>query len=146
MIQVNKEIVITSGYFNPLHVGHVSYLEEAKKLGDRLIVIVNNDFQVKLKGSKVFMNQKDRSTIIKALAAVDGVYISNSKDGSVCDDLEHLRKLFSHDHLIFAKGGDRTLGNIPEVKVCQDNNIQMIFNVGCAKTTSSSKILKEWEH
>jgi len=135
--------IITSGYFNPLHTGHISYLNEAKKLGDRLIVIVNNDEQVKLKGSKPFMEEQDRLNIIENLKSVDIAIVSKSEDKSVCEDLRRIRLFFPFDELIFAKGGDRTIDNIPEVDTCKDNNIQMIFGVGCEKTTSSSDILKK---
>jgi len=136
------KIVITSGYFNPLHTGHVSYLRDAADIGDKLIVIVNNDKQVELKGSKVFMNETDRSIIVGSLKYVDYVYISCSTDGSVCEDLCRLRAEYPNDCLIFAKGGDRTKDNIPEVPVCESNNILMVFDVGCKKVTSSSEILK----
>jgi cytidyltransferase-like protein len=134
--------IITSGYFNPLHTGHISYLNEAKKLGDRLIVIVNNDEQVKLKGSKPFMEEQDRLKIIENLKCVDIAISSKSSDKSVCEDLRNIRLFFPYDELIFAKGGDRTIDNIPEVDTCKENDIIMTFDVGCKKVTSSSDILK----
>lgn len=137
--------IITSGYFNPLHTGHISYLNEAKKLGDKLVVIVNNDEQVKLKGSKPFMDEQDRLTIIENLKCVDIAIISKSNDKSVCYDLQNIRYFFPYDELVFAKGGDRTIDNIPEVPVCRDNNIDMIFDIGGKKIISSSDILKRSE-
>ena len=136
------KIVIASGYFNPLHTGHVSYLEEAKKLGDKLIVIVNNDKQVNIKGSRKFMNEYDRATIVAGLKSVDAIWRSKSKDASVCKDLELLREAYPDDTLVFAKGGDRNINNIPEVQVCHENGIKMVFNVGDPKITSSSDILE----
>lgn len=135
--------IITSGYFNPLHTGHISYLNEAKKLGDRLIVVVNNDDQVKLKGSKPFMEEQERLKIIENLKCVDIAIISKSSDKSVCEDLRNIRVFFPYDELVFAKGGDRTIDNIPEVETCRENNINMSFGIGCEKTTSSSDILKK---
>lgn len=139
------KLVIASGYFNPLHRGHVSYLEEAKKLGDKLFVIVNNDIQVKLKGSKEFLDANERELIVKALRVVDYVKISFSHDKTVGPDLVDIKKQFPKDKLIFAKGGDRVLGNLPqsEIDACKNGNIEMVFNVGEEKIQSSSKILEK---
>jgi rfaE bifunctional protein nucleotidyltransferase chain/domain len=126
--------VCASGYFNPLHVGHLEYLEKAKALGDWLIVIVNSDKQVLLKGSKPFMNQADRVEIIKALECVDQVVLSIDEDKTVCKTLRNL----SPD--IFAKGGDRTVDNIPEKAVCEELGIKMVFGLG-DKIRSSSELL-----
>lgn len=136
------KIIITSGFFNPLHSGHISYLREAARLGDKLMVIVNNDKQVELKGSKPFMDLKERLLIVGSLKDVDYVWGSISEDISVCEDLRDLAKLYSSDNLIFAKGGDRVLDNIPEASVCKELGISMVFGVGCEKVQSSSKLLK----
>lgn len=126
--------VCTSGYFNPLHVGHIKLLEEAARLGDHLTVIVNNDEQVKLKGSTTFMSEIERCQIIQALACVDEVILSIDNDRTVCETL----KLISPN--IFAKGGDSTIDNIPqsELRVCYDNGIDVVFDVGGSKVQSSS--------
>lgn len=136
----SKEIVVAvSGYFNPLHVGHVRYLKEAKKLGTKLIVIINSDKQSKLKGSFLFMSEKERAEIVSSLRFVDGVVLSIDKDKTVCKTLE----LIKPD--IFAKGGDRTLDNIPETEreVCQKFGIKIIFNVGGGKIQSSSWLISK---
>ncbi len=87
----SKEVVvITSGYFNPLHVGHVRYLREAKKLGTKLIVVINSDKQCKLKRSFLFMDEKERSEIISSLKFVDEVVLSIDKDETVCKTLKML--------------------------------------------------------
>jgi len=143
------KLIITSGYFNPIHSGHISYLIEAAKLGDKLIVIVNNDKQIELKGSKPFMNSAERSIIVSNLKCVDEVHVSQSTDKSVCEDLRLMRKKYPHEELIFAKGGDRdekdaVNPNSPlyyDTLVCKENNITVAFNVGCEKVTSSSEIL-----
>jgi len=133
-----KEIVVaTSGYFNPLHIGHLRCLQAAKKLGTKLVVIVNSDEQVKVKGSVTFMPEKERMEIVKALKPVDEVILSVDKDLTVCKSLE----LVKPD--IFAKGGDRTLGNIPEVPVCEKLGIKMVFGVGGGKIQSSSWLIKK---
>ena len=125
--------VVTSGYFDPLHVGHLECLELAKELGDKLIVIVNSDFQAKLKKGKSFMNEKDRMKIISALKCVDEVFLSIDKDKSQCESLKYLKPD------IFAKGGDRTSDEIPEAKVCRDFNIKIIDGLG-EKIRSSSEL------
>ena len=125
--------VATSGYFDPLHVGHLESLELAKQLGDKLIVIVNSDLQAKLKKGKSFMKQEDRIKIIAALKCVDEVFLSIDKDKSQCESLRYLKPT------IFAKGGDRTSGEIPEAKVCKKLNIEIIDGLG-AKIRSSSSL------
>jgi D-beta-D-heptose 7-phosphate kinase/D-beta-D-heptose 1-phosphate adenosyltransferase len=137
---MNKEkIVIASGYFNPLHVGHLEYLELAKKLGDKLIVIINNDEQVKIKGSTPFMNQEDRLRIVKGLKCVDEVFLSIDEDASVCKSIEFLAKTKGAN--IFAKGGDRNTGNIPEKEICDKLEIEIIDGLG-AKIRASSELIK----
>src|SRR5438128_600676 len=101
-----KKIVITSGYFNPIHVGHINLMREAKKLGDYLVVIVNNDLQVKIKGSVPFMDEKERMEIIKALKYADEVMLSIDNDKTVAKSLEHVARNYQ-GYLCFAKGGDR---------------------------------------
>ena len=132
------KIIATSGYFDPLHVGHLECLELAKKLGDKLIVIINSDFQAKLKKGKSFISQEDRMKIIAALKCVDEVFLSIDKDKTQCESLKYLKP-----H-IFAKGGDRTSNEIPESKICKEFNIKIIDGLG-QKIRSSSKLtgLKE---
>ena len=126
------KIVATSGYFDPLHVGHLECLELARELGDKLIVIINNDLQAKLKKGKSFMNQEDRMKIIGALACVDEVFLSIDKDKTQCESLKYLRPN------IFAKGGDRMTDEIPEAKVCSDLGIEIIDGLGEKIRSSSS--------
>jgi cytidyltransferase-like protein len=132
----NKKVVVVSGYFNPLHVGHLNMIKSAKELGDYLVVIVNSDHQVGLKGSVPFQDEKDRVEIIRSLKWVDEAFLSIDKDRSVC---ESLRKINPD---IFANGGDRNNRNIPEDKVCCELNIKMIENVGGDKIQSSSILIK----
>ncbi len=132
----NKKIkVAVSGYFNPLHVGHLEMIEKAKKLGDYLIVIVNSDYQVKLKGSVPFMSEKDRIKIIKALRSVDEVFLSIDKDKTVCKSLAKVNPD------IFANGGDRkNLNDVPEHDICQKLKIKMVDGLG-RKIRSSSILI-----
>ncbi len=132
---IKDKVVCISGYFNPLHSGHIDYIREAKKLGDKLIIIVNNDTQVKLKGSIPFMTLKERVIILESLKYVDRVFISIDKDSSVCKSLEKIKPD------IFANGGDRTIDNTPERKVCKELNIKEVYNIGGKKTQSSSDLL-----
>jgi len=130
--------VCVSGYFNPLHFGHIQLFQNAKALGDYLIVIINNDQQVKLKGSIPFMKATERAEIIKNLKMVDEVIISIDEDKTVCKTLEK-----AHPD-IFANGGDRKNTNdIPEAEVCNRLGIEMIFNVGGEKSQSSSELIKD---
>jgi len=130
-------VVAVSGYFNPLHVGHLDMIEMAKKLGDKLIVIMNNDIQVKLKGSVPFMSLPDRVRIINALEAVDEVFVSIDKDKSVCKSLS---KIKPH---IFANGGDRhSVNDVPEYPICQKLGIEMVDGLG-KKIRASSELIKK---
>ena len=132
------KVVATSGYFDPLHVGHLECLEMAAELGDKLIVIVNSDLQAKLKKGESFMKEEDRMKIVSALKCVDHVFLSIDKDKSQCESLRHINPD------IFAKGGDRTSGEIPESKVCNELGIEIIDGLG-EKIRSSSDLtgLKE---
>ena len=136
-----KKIVIASGYYNPIHIGHINLMGDAKNFGDFLVVIVNNDEQVKIKGSVPFMLEKERLEIVKAIKYVDEVFLSIDKDGSVCESLKAVAKNHIGCELFFANGGDRHEGNIPEAEVCREFNIKMIDNVGGGKAQSSSWLL-----
>jgi len=130
------DIVAASGYFNPLHKGHVEYLEKAKLLGNRLVVIVNNDKQRELKGSKEFMDENERAYIVGSLKCVDEVFISTDEDSTVCRSLEAIKPN------IFAKGGDRFSTEIPESSVCEKLGIIMVDGLG-EKIQSSSWLLNK---
>ena len=127
------KIVAVSGYFDPIHVGHLEYLRLSKKLGDKLVVIVNNNHQCVLKKGKPFMDEKDRVEIVRSLEMVDEVFLSIDYDKSVCKSLE---KIKPH---IFANGGDRSTGEVPESTVCKKYNIQMTDGLG-DKIRSSSDL------
>jgi len=142
-----EKIVAVSGGFNPLHIGHIRYMQEAKKLGDKLVVILNNDNWFNIKGKPVFMSHHERKEIIEALECVDEVVISghrkNTKDISVAKEL---LKIKPH---IFANGGDRKPEDVDipssEYKVCKELGIEIVFNVGKGgKIRSSSELLKAY--
>lgn len=135
-----KKIVIVSGYFNPLHKGHIEYFELSKANADLLYVIVNNDFQRQLKGSKKFMLEDERVLIISKLKIVDKVYLSIDKDRDVSKTLKLIHKEESDAKLIFANGGDQTNKSIPEREICNELGIHLIDNLG-EKVQSSSWLL-----
>lgn len=138
MLKKKEEIIVAvSGYFNPVHIGHIRLFEAAKKLGTKLIVIVNNDKQVGLKGSVPFMNEKERMEIITAIAAVDNVILAVDEDRTVCKTLE----LIKPD--IFANGGDRGPHRepVPEVRICKKIGCRMVYNVGDGGKVQSSSWL-----
>ncbi len=143
----NKKFVVISGYFNPLHVGHIDYISSAKSLGDILVVIVNSDDQVKIKGSVPFMNQNDRFRIISNLKDVDYTYSATDEDGSVSSSLLSVYYLFKDSEgfggMIFANGGDRKKGVVAEEEVCNRLGTEMAYNVGGSKTQSSSNLIKK---
>jgi len=136
------KIVAVSGGFDPIHVGHIRLFREAKKLGDKLTVIINNDNWLEKKKGRVFMPQEERKEIIEALECVDGVIITahgkNPKDMSVCEELKEIRPD------IFANGGDRKEDNVPEVELCKQLGIEMAWNVGGGKIRSSSELFKKY--
>ena len=137
-----KKVVAVSGGFDPIHIGHVRMFKEAKKLGDELVVILNNDNWLTNKKGFTFMKESERAEIIEAIRFVDRVVLTKhtlgDADKSVCNSLKEI-----HPD-IFANGGDRTAGNIPEYKLCEDLSIEMAFNVGeGGKVRSSSELVKE---
>ena len=135
LMNIELTTVAASGYFDPIHVGHIEYLEKSKSLGDKLIVIVNNDAQTCLKKGKPFMSAEDRLKIVRSLKCVDEAFISIDDDASVCKSLKAC-----NPH-IFANGGDRKEHEIPEAKICRELNIEMRDGLG-EKIRSSSELIK----
>ncbi len=142
------KVVIVSGYFNPLHGGHLDMIEAARALGDHLIVIVNNDVQALLKKGKIILDESNRVRLISALRDVDEVILSVDKDPTVIDTLEMIAKKYPDDDLVFANGGDRvSTKTIPETPICEKYDIGTVFGVGTAvrglvKPDSSTRINK----
>ena len=135
--------VIVSGYFNPLHKGHLELFEKAKAAGDQLWVIVNSDHQRELKGSKEFMDENERLLIVSAIGIVDKALISIDKDKTQYATLADLADKYSSEYeLYFANGGDQNNDSIPEVPVCKEKGIGLLEGLG-DKIQSSSWLLKK---
>jgi glycerol-3-phosphate cytidylyltransferase/D-beta-D-heptose 7-phosphate kinase/D-beta-D-heptose 1-phosphate adenosyltransferase len=141
------KIVIVSGYFNPLHGGHLDMIEAARAMGDKLIVIVNNDRQQVLKKGKIILDEKNRLRLMRALKGVDQVVLSIDEDPTQIKSLEMVARQHPGDELIFANGGDRDSEKaIPEAEVCHKYNIEMRFDAGEGKPDSSTRINQATGH
>ena len=132
----SPKTVCVSGYFDPLHVGHLEYFQKAKEKGDTLTVIVNNDAQAQLKKNKAFMKDTERVEIIRNLKMVDNVVLSIDEDRTVCKTLSSIKPTF------FCNGGDQFNDSIPEREICEKNGIILIDGLG-EKIQSSSLLVKE---
>jgi cytidyltransferase-like protein len=140
---MKPKAIIVSGYFNPIHKGHIEYFNKAKACGDKLIVIVNSDHQRVLKGSKEFQKEEERLFIVSNIKSVDEVLISVDQDKTQCATLRYLHQQLNEQYqLAFANGGDQNNQSIPEVPVCQELGIELIEGLG-DKIQSSSWLLKK---
>ena len=139
---MKKKAVIVSGYFNPIHKGHIEYFNNAKALADELFVIVNNDHQRSLKGSKEFQKEEERMTIVSNIKGVDKAILSIDQDRTVCATLNMIAEKYGHKYqLAFANGGDQNNETIPEREICKKTGINLIDGLG-NKIQSSSWLLK----
>ena len=144
------KIVFISGYFNPLHGGHLDMIEAAAELGDKLVVIVNNDVAQMIKKGKIILDENNRMRLMRAMRDVDDVILSVDNDLGQSKTLRKIRELYPDDELIFANGGDRDPSKhaLPEneTQSCIDCNIETVFGIGShevMKRDSSSRINKE---
>ncbi len=137
-----KKGIIVSGYFNPIHKGHIEYFQNARAYGDELFVIVNSDFQRALKGSKEFQDENERLFIIKNLRMVDKCFLSIDIDKTVVESIKMIFNEFGEEYLLaFANGGDQNNDTIPERPICEQLGIELIDGLG-GKIQSSSWLLK----
>ncbi len=137
--------IIISGYFSPLHVGHLDMIDAAAAAGDKLIVVVNNNAQQMLKKGKIIIDEKDRVRVVEALAKVDDVILSIDETRDISKTIQTIADKYSDHELVFANGGDRSSGAVvPETGVCEANAIEMVFGMGGnEKADSSTRINME---
>ncbi len=140
---MKQKAIIVSGYFNPIHKGHIEYFQNSKTNGNKLFVIVNNDFQRTLKGSKEFQDENERVFIVENLKLVDKCFLSIDKDRTVVETIKMIFDEFSNEyHLVFANGGDQNNDTIPERPICEQLGIDLIDGLG-DKIQSSSWLLNK---
>ena len=140
---MKKKAIIVSGYFNPIHKGHLEYFQNAKKLADFLFVIVNSDHQRALKQSKEFQLEDERMLIVSSLKPVDKAVLSIDKDRTVCQTIASIAKDYGQEYdLAFANGGDQNNTTIPERPICEKMGITLLDGLG-DKIQSSSWLLKK---
>lgn len=139
-------LVIVSGYFGPIHVGHLDMIEAGAAAGDELMVIVNNNAQQIMKKGKVIIDEAERLRIVKALRVVDHAMVAVDEDGTVCASLAAIGEQFPDHKLVFGNGGDdrRNNAEVPESAVCERYGIEMVFGMGGSnKADSSSRLIEE---
>lgn len=138
-----RKAIIVSGYFNPIHKGHLEYFKNAKQHADFLFVIVNSDLQRKLKGSKPFQDEKERMIIVNSIKGVDKAILSIDKDRTVCETIKKIAQEYGQEFsLAFANGGDQNNDTIPEKPVCEQLGVELIDGLG-DKIQSSSWLLNK---
>lgn len=135
----DKKTIAVSGGFDPVHVGHVRMIRAAAEIGD-VVVIINSDRWLKSKKGYIFMPWKERAEILESIKGVVSVVHAVDDDGTVCDSLVDLRDGMGLD--CFANGGDRKSNNTPEMNICKQYGIEMLWNVGGGKIQSSSWLVK----
>jgi len=140
-------LVIVSGYFAPLHVGHLNLIEAAAAAGDELMVIVNNNAQQVLKKGKIILDENDRLRMVLALRAVDHALIAIDDDETVSASIASIAQRYPDHRIVFGNGGDRESGAVvPETGVCERYGITMVFDFGGQeKADSSTRIIAELE-
>jgi cytidyltransferase-like protein len=130
-------IACVSGYFDPIHIGHIEYFKKSKGVADKLMVIVNNDDQAILKKGKAFMPAEERMKIIQELKCVDYVVLSVDTDRTVCKTLGTVKPRPT----FFCNGGDQNNNSIPEAEICNELGIELLDGFG-DKIQSSSWLIK----
>tara|TARA_R110001583_G_scaffold38825_1_gene125114 strand:- start:196 stop:654 length:459 start_codon:yes stop_codon:yes gene_type:complete len=133
---MDEKIIVVSGGFDPIHIGHLRMMKEAANHG-KLTVIINSDDWLKRKKGYVFMPFEERAELISELSCVNNVVMAKDDDRTVCESLRELQPD------IFANGGDRGASTTPEARLCKELGIELIYDVGGDKVRSSSKLVKE---
>ena len=138
-----RKAIIVSGYFNPIHKGHLEYYKNAKQHADYLFVIVNSDLQRELKGSKPFQDEKERMIIVNSIKGVDKAILSIDKDRTVCETIKKIAQEYGEEYsLAFANGGDQNNDTIPEKPICEQLGVELVDGLG-DKIQSSSWLLNK---
>jgi cytidyltransferase-like protein len=141
------DVVLLSGGFDPVHVGHIKMIQEAAKIGEVVVIGVNSDNWLARKKGKPFMTSDERLYIMQSLKGVAYSVSFDDTDNSACDLIKTVREKYGNDvSIAFANGGDRVRSNIPEVQTCLDAKVQMVWNVGGGKIQSSSDLIKNSQH
>lgn len=140
---MKNKVIIVSGYFNPIHKGHLEYFKNAKKFGDKLFVIVNNDMQRELKQSKEFQNEEERLFIVDNIKDVDQSILSIDSDRTVIKTIKKNHEMYNNEFdLFFANGGDQNNDSIPEKDICEFLGIGLIDGLGNKIQSSSWLLMK----
>ena len=138
---MKPKAIIVSGYFNPIHKGHIEYFQNARANGDELFVIVNSDFQRALKGSKEFQDENERFFLVESIRLVNKCFLSIDRDRTVVESIKMIFDQFGNQYqLAFANGGDQNNDTIPERPICEELGIELIDGLG-GKIQSSSWLL-----
>ena len=143
-MEKTRTLVICSGYFNPIHKGHIEYLKRSKELGDFLYVIVNNDYQREMKGSRPFMEAEERKLIVESLKFVDKAMVAIDDEKTVNRSIKWIMMSIGKEfnRYIFANGGDQNRNTVGETQLCEELGIELADGLG-DKIQSSSKLIKE---
>ena len=141
------DVVVLSGGFDPVHIGHVKMVQAAAEIGKIVVVGVNSDAWLSRKKGKPFMSFDERLYIMSAIRETTYAIGFDDTDNTACDLIRTTREKYGQDvSIAFANGGDRVRDNIPEVQTCLDNNVEMVWNVGGGKIQSSSDLIKKSQH
>ena len=143
----SKNVIILSGGFDPVHIGHMRMFREAANLGANVIVGLNSDSWLCRKKGKPFMKWEERAEILECCKFINQVLPIDDSDDTACDIIEQVYKLFKDkDYKVyFANGGDRKKGNVPELHTCKNMNVTMLWGIGGDKIQSSSDLTANWE-
>lgn len=145
-VKIMSRIVLITGGFDPIHSGHIAYIQQARELGNKLFIGLNSDAWLTRKKGKPFMPFHEREAVLDSIKGVDGVFGFDDSDDSAKDAITAMLNHFSNDHIIFANGGDRTSDNIPEMDIKSDR-LSFEFGVGgFYKANSSSWLLESWKN
>ena len=140
-----NKIIILSGGFDPIHIGHVRMFRAAKEMQSKVIVGVNSDEWLSRKKGQPFMKESERIEILNSSKYIDSVINFDDSDDTACNLIKKVIELYKNDNvkIFFGNGGDRTAETTPEIKYCKDNNIEMLWNLGGGKIQSSSDLIEQ---